>query len=167
MKKSPTIFELLPYELQERNVQPVGRLDLDTTGLLILTDDGDLIHSLTSPKKGKKKVYVVECKHDLKEEDADSCGMPPYSLCLSPSDVSYFSSSSRGLCPPFRSLSLSLTVLSLFLYSFFFFLSPPLSIPNPLPSSSSPVRSTLHPQAAQRCHPQGRAKRGSQGSRGC
>jgi 16S rRNA pseudouridine516 synthase len=55
-KVHPIVFDLLPLQLQERGVQCVGRLDQDTTGLLLLTDDGDLNHVLTSPKKSKKKV---------------------------------------------------------------------------------------------------------------
>ena len=59
----PTILSLLPAPLRERGVQPVGRLDADTTGLLLLTDDGALIHRLTSPKHHVPKVYEVTCKH--------------------------------------------------------------------------------------------------------
>ena len=61
----PTILSLLPAPLRERGVQPVGRLDADTTGLLLLTDDGALIHRLTSPKHHVHKVYEVSCKHAL------------------------------------------------------------------------------------------------------
>jgi 16S rRNA pseudouridine516 synthase len=43
----------------------VGRLDEDTTGLLLLTDDGTLIHRLTSPKHHVPKVYEVQCKHEV------------------------------------------------------------------------------------------------------
>ena len=46
----PSVLDLLPVPLRRRGVQPVGRLDADTTGLLLLTDDGALIHRLTSPK---------------------------------------------------------------------------------------------------------------------
>ena len=53
----PSVLSLLPAPLRRRNVQPVGRLDEDTTGLLLLTDDGALIHRLTSPKKHVPKVY--------------------------------------------------------------------------------------------------------------
>ncbi len=61
----PTILSLLPAPLRERGLQPVGRLDADTTGLLLLTDDGALIHRLTSPKHHVHKVYEVTCKHAL------------------------------------------------------------------------------------------------------
>jgi 16S rRNA pseudouridine516 synthase len=53
----PSVLTLLPHPLRRRGVQPVGRLDQDTTGLLLLTDDGTLIHKLTSPKHHVPKVY--------------------------------------------------------------------------------------------------------------
>ena len=59
----PSVMSLLPPPLHRREVQPVGRLDEDTTGLLLLTDDGALIHRLTSPKKHVPKVYEVGTKH--------------------------------------------------------------------------------------------------------
>ncbi|PPE69871.1 16S rRNA pseudouridine(516) synthase [Caldimonas thermodepolymerans] len=55
----PSVYTLLPAPLRRRGVQAVGRLDQDTTGLLVLTDDGPLIHRLTSPKKHVAKVYEV------------------------------------------------------------------------------------------------------------
>ena len=59
----PSVLSLLPPPLRTRGVQPVGRLDADTSGLLLLTDDGALIHRLTSPKHHVPKVYDVGCKH--------------------------------------------------------------------------------------------------------
>jgi 16S rRNA pseudouridine516 synthase len=55
----PSVMTLLPGPLRNRGVQPVGRLDQDTTGLLLLTDDGALIHRLTSPKHHVPKIYEV------------------------------------------------------------------------------------------------------------
>ena len=63
----PSVMSLLPAPLRTRGVQPVGRLDEDTTGLLLLTDDGALIHRLTSPKRHVDKVYEVGTKHALDE----------------------------------------------------------------------------------------------------
>jgi 16S rRNA pseudouridine516 synthase len=63
----PSILSLLPTPLRTRGVQPVGRLDEDTTGLLLLTDDGALIHRLTSPKHHVPKVYEVGCRHPVDE----------------------------------------------------------------------------------------------------
>lgn len=54
-----TILDLLSMDYRNRNVFPVGRLDKDTTGLIILTDDGDFAHSILSPKKDSKKIYDV------------------------------------------------------------------------------------------------------------
>lgn len=59
----PSVMTLIPSVLRRRGVQPVGRLDEDTTGLLILTDDGALQHRLIHPKKHVAKTYRVTCKH--------------------------------------------------------------------------------------------------------
>ena len=56
-KHHPGVLSLLPAPLRERNVQPIGRLDVDTSGLLLLTDNGQCIHVLTSPKHAVPKVY--------------------------------------------------------------------------------------------------------------
>ncbi len=55
-----TVIDLLPPELNIKNLFPVGRLDKNTTGLLILTNDGELAHRLISPKNHAEKVYEVE-----------------------------------------------------------------------------------------------------------
>jgi 16S rRNA pseudouridine516 synthase len=60
-----SVLSLLPPPLRQRGVQPVGRLDEDTTGLLLLTDDGKLIHRLTSPKHHVRKVYEVGTRHPV------------------------------------------------------------------------------------------------------
>jgi 16S rRNA pseudouridine516 synthase len=67
----PSVMTLLPAPLRQRGVQPIGRLDEDTTGLLLLTDDGRLIHRLTSPKKHVPKVYEVGCKHPVTGEQVE------------------------------------------------------------------------------------------------
>lgn len=61
----PSVLSLLPMVLRRRGVQPIGRLDADTSGALLLSDDGALIHRLTSPKRHVPKVYEVGCKHPL------------------------------------------------------------------------------------------------------
>ncbi|RCS58142.1 pseudouridine synthase [Parvibium lacunae] len=66
-KHYPSVMNLLPVPLRQREVQPVGRLDADTTGLLLFTDDGQFIHRCTSPKKMVPKVYEVITKHPLTE----------------------------------------------------------------------------------------------------
>lgn len=54
-----TVIELLPPALRRRGLFPAGRLDKDTTGLLILTDDGDYAHRMLSPKKHVVKRYIA------------------------------------------------------------------------------------------------------------
>jgi 16S rRNA pseudouridine516 synthase len=61
----PSVLSLLPAPLRTRGVQPVGRLDEDTTGLLLFTDDGALIHRLTSPKHHVPKVYEALTRHPV------------------------------------------------------------------------------------------------------
>ncbi len=63
----PSVLLLLPAALRRRGVQPVGRLDQDTTGLLLLTDDGPLIHRLTSPRHHVPKIYEVTCARPVDE----------------------------------------------------------------------------------------------------
>ncbi len=71
----PSIYTLLPSPLRLRpqksavqGVQAVGRLDQDTTGLLLLSDDGQFIHQMSSPKKHSPKVYEVTAKHPLDDK---------------------------------------------------------------------------------------------------
>ncbi len=63
-----SIFSLLPVELVRRDVQCVGRLDHDTTGLMLLSDDGQFIHFWSSGKKRIPKVYEVTAKHPVSDE---------------------------------------------------------------------------------------------------
>jgi 16S rRNA pseudouridine516 synthase len=67
----PSVLELLPLPLRERGVQPIGRLDEDTTGLLLITDDGQLNHQLSSGKRKVPKVYLATTKHPLEQEQLD------------------------------------------------------------------------------------------------
>jgi len=55
----PCVGDLLPDHLKTKKLAPVGRLDYHTTGVLLITNDGDLSHKLTSPKWHKEKVYLV------------------------------------------------------------------------------------------------------------
>lgn len=64
----PSVMNLLPGQLRTRRVQPIGRLDADTTGLLLLTDDGALQHRLTHPKRHVSKVYEVTLKHPAADD---------------------------------------------------------------------------------------------------
>ena len=64
----PTVVELAPIEFNHRDIFPCGRLDKDTTGLMILSDDGNFAHDILSPKKHVSKEYYVEIDKDLTEE---------------------------------------------------------------------------------------------------
>ncbi|PCI55787.1 MAG: 16S rRNA pseudouridine(516) synthase [Methylophilaceae bacterium] len=64
----PTIYSLLPHPLVERGVQCIGRLDEDTTGLILISDDGQFIHKMSSPKHKVPKIYEVTCKHPINDE---------------------------------------------------------------------------------------------------
>ena len=65
----PTVTELVPEKYLHYNVFPVGRLDIDTEGLLILTNDGKFAHNVTSPKKSiAKKYFVIPEKHVTDED---------------------------------------------------------------------------------------------------
>lgn len=65
-----TVLDLLPRELQRLDLFPVGRLDKDVTGLLLLTNDGALAHRLTGPKHHVPKVYRAALDADVDEADA-------------------------------------------------------------------------------------------------
>ena len=67
-RNHPSVMTLLPPPLRTRGIQPIGRLDEDTTGLLLLTDDGALIHRLIHPKRHVPKVYEVTAKHPVTPE---------------------------------------------------------------------------------------------------
>ena len=76
-KNQKTVLDLLRQHLRRRGLFPVGRLDKDTTGLLLLTDDGSLAHELLSPKKHVDKVYLarVEGRVDASDTAALGAGM--------------------------------------------------------------------------------------------
>ena len=67
--KQPTVLDLMPPHLRRVGLFPVGRLDKDTEGLLLLTNDGPLGHRLLAPKKHVDKVYFVRVEGRLDQED--------------------------------------------------------------------------------------------------
>src|SRR5471030_263057 len=67
-----SIFHLLPPQLTERGVQCVGRLDQDTTGLLLLSDDGAFVHAFTSPRRKVPKTYLATTRHPLDQAQLDA-----------------------------------------------------------------------------------------------
>lgn len=82
---SPTVLSLIPDEMKRSGLFPAGRLDKDTEGFVLITDDGDLAHRILSPKNHVPKLYYVrlekECKEEYKERfesgitlsDGESC----------------------------------------------------------------------------------------------
>lgn len=69
--REKTVLELLPERLRKQNLFPCGRLDKDTVGLLILTNNGDTAHRLLSPKHHVDKVYYFKCAGKLSENDIE------------------------------------------------------------------------------------------------
>lgn len=67
-KKDKTVMELLPSWVNKKDLFPIGRLDKDTEGMLLFSNDGKLAHELTSPKKHVDKIYRVSLKEDITEE---------------------------------------------------------------------------------------------------
>lgn len=67
--RAETVLDLLPPELRRRGLFPAGRLDKDTTGLLIITDDGDFAHRMLAPKSHVYKLYEAETLRPVTEED--------------------------------------------------------------------------------------------------
>ena len=76
-KRQPTVLDLVPESCRRRGLAPVGRLDKDTEGLLLLTDDGELTHRLLSPKYHVDKVYYarVEGTPDAGDAAAFAAGL--------------------------------------------------------------------------------------------
>ena len=68
-KNDRTVMELLPAEMKHLDLKPVGRLDKATEGLLLFTNDGDLLHRLISPKKEVPKIYYARHEGTATEED--------------------------------------------------------------------------------------------------
>ncbi len=68
--RQKTVLDLLPPELRRMGLFPVGRLDRDTSGLLLLTDDGDFTHRVISPGGGVEKLYYARVDGPLTAEDA-------------------------------------------------------------------------------------------------
>ena len=67
--KERTVMELLPKEMRHLDLKPVGRLDKATEGLLLFTNDGDLLHRLISPKKEVPKIYYAKHEGTATQED--------------------------------------------------------------------------------------------------
>ena len=70
--RQETVLDLLPEEMRRRGLSPVGRLDKDTEGLLLLTNDGALTHRLLSPRSHVDKVYYARVEGTLEESDCEA-----------------------------------------------------------------------------------------------
>ncbi|MGM0507555.1 MAG: pseudouridine synthase [Fusobacteriota bacterium] len=66
-----TVMEILPEWVVKKDLVPVGRLDKDTEGLLIFTNDGKFVHELIHPKKEKEKKYYIETKKEVSDLDIE------------------------------------------------------------------------------------------------
>ena len=71
-KREKTVMELLPEDMKHLDLKPVGRLDKATEGLLLFTNDGDLLHRLISPKKEVPKIYYARHEGTAGAEDVDA-----------------------------------------------------------------------------------------------
>ena len=71
-KKRETVVDLVPDNLKRSGLFPVGRLDRDTTGLLIITDDGDFAHRVISPKKNIFKTYIVTLDGEITDRTVEA-----------------------------------------------------------------------------------------------
>lgn len=70
--RDKTVIDILPEMFYRRKLFPAGRLDKDTTGLLIITNDGDFAHKMLSPKSNVYKTYEAKLEKPLKETDVES-----------------------------------------------------------------------------------------------
>lgn len=66
-RSAPTVLDYVPADIKNRGFGPVGRLDKDVTGLILLTTDGQLAHRLISPKRGVEKVYEAQVEGEMDE----------------------------------------------------------------------------------------------------
>ena len=69
---APTVMELLPESMKRLDLKPVGRLDKATEGLLLFTNDGELLHRLISPKKEVPKIYYARHEGQAGREDVEA-----------------------------------------------------------------------------------------------
>lgn len=68
---APTVYELLPKEYKKLNLNIAGRLDKDSSGLILLTNDGEYLNEITHPSAGKTKTYIVKLNKELNVEDLE------------------------------------------------------------------------------------------------
>jgi len=97
-RRLPTVLELLPESLRRRNPGPVGRLDRDVTGLVLLTTDGQLAHRLISPKWKAEKLYRAVCEGRLEARDVEAfaAGVPLADFTALPAGMTLLSAEESG-----------------------------------------------------------------------
>ena len=82
-----TVIDIIPEDMKRKGLFPVGRLDRDTEGLLLITDDGDFAHSITSPKKHVDKKYIAQLDGEITEDTvkafSDGIGFSDGTKCRS------------------------------------------------------------------------------------
>lgn len=94
-RRLPTVVSLLPEKYQRRKIGPVGRLDRDVTGLVLLTTDGELAHRLISPKWKAEKTYRAVCEGCLTDADVQrfAAGMELSDFTAKPAKLEILSAS--------------------------------------------------------------------------
>ncbi|MEA4998276.1 MAG: pseudouridine synthase [Candidatus Limiplasma sp.] len=103
-RHAATVMDLVPEALRRREVLPVGRLDKDTTGLLLLTNDGELAHRLLSPKRHVWKTYLATVNGLLTPEDAAAFaqGMALSDFMAKPAELQILTSAPDESCARVR-----------------------------------------------------------------
>lgn len=96
----PTVIDLLPDALKKRGPGPVGRLDKDVTGLVLMTTDGQLAHRLISPKRHVEKVYRAVVSGTPDEGDAArfAAGLPLSDFTAMPARLTVIAPGNEALC---------------------------------------------------------------------
>lgn len=96
----PTVIDLLPDALKKRGPGPVGRLDKDVTGLVLMTTDGQLAHRLISPKRHVEKVYLAVVSGTPDEGDVArfAAGLPLSDFTAMPARLTVIAPGSEALC---------------------------------------------------------------------
>lgn len=96
----PTVIDLLPENLRKREPGPVGRLDKDVTGLVLMTTDGQLAHRLISPKRHVAKVYhaLVKGAPDAADAQRFTDGIPLSDFTAMPATLTVLDSGENSLC---------------------------------------------------------------------
>jgi pseudouridine synthase len=99
LQNRPKVIDLIPDRYKLAGVVPVGRLDRDTEGLLLMTNDGEVAYVLTHPKYEVSKEYIVELDRPLDEEAADKIkkGVFMYGKRTNPAEITYIDDSRKKI----------------------------------------------------------------------